>query len=103
MTSSALARLVAGCLVLLATAGILARSSDPDDVAVARSIYQRVERRFAGTAAATAAKRAIWRSDHLSLGLVAPDFITHDHAGNEIRLSDFRGDKPVALVFGSFT
>ena len=34
----------------------------------------------------------------------APDFELADITGeNSIRLSDFRGRKPVALVFGSFT
>jgi peroxiredoxin len=34
----------------------------------------------------------------------APDFELRDSRGlNSVRLSDFRGAKPVALVFGSFT
>ena len=34
----------------------------------------------------------------------APDFCLRDVAGeNPVSLSDFRGHKPVALVFGSFT
>ncbi|NJN83517.1 MAG: redoxin domain-containing protein [Caldilineaceae bacterium] len=37
-------------------------------------------------------------------GDLAPDFELRDLSGQEsIRLSDFRGHKPVALVFGSFT
>jgi hypothetical protein len=37
-------------------------------------------------------------------GDVAPDFELHDASGeNAVRLSDFRGRRPVALVFGSFT
>jgi peroxiredoxin len=37
-------------------------------------------------------------------GDVAPDFELRDVNGeNPIRLSDFRGQKPVVLVFGSFT
>ena len=35
---------------------------------------------------------------------MAPDFELRDVNGEHpIRLSDFRGQKPVALVFGSFT
>lgn len=35
---------------------------------------------------------------------VAPDFELRDVKGeNPVRLSDFRGWRPVALVFGSFT
>ena len=38
------------------------------------------------------------------VGDVAPDFELRDSAGeNSVRLSDYRGIKPVALVFGSFT
>jgi hypothetical protein len=37
-------------------------------------------------------------------GDVAPDFELRDVRGeNPVRLSDFQGQKPVALVFGSFT
>ena len=37
-------------------------------------------------------------------GDIAPDFTLTDSSGTEsVTLSDFRGVKPVALVFGSFT
>jgi hypothetical protein len=37
-------------------------------------------------------------------GDVAPDFQLRDvNHENAVRLSDFRGQKPVALIFGSFT
>ena len=37
-------------------------------------------------------------------GDLAPDFTLHDISGTEsVTLSDFRGVKPVALVFGSYT
>lgn len=37
-------------------------------------------------------------------GDLAPDFELRDVKGeNPIRLSDMRGSKPVALIFGSFT
>jgi hypothetical protein len=49
-----------------------------------------------------------WQADHDPLapksGNLGPDFTLRDVNGrNPIRLSDFRGQKPVALVFGSFT
>lgn len=38
------------------------------------------------------------------VGDVAPDFELRDVNGeNPVRLSDFHGRKPVALIFGSFT
>jgi len=38
------------------------------------------------------------------VGALAPDFTLSDTSGTEsITLSDFRGKKPVALVFGSYT
>ena len=37
-------------------------------------------------------------------GDLAPDFTLTDSSGNQtVTLSDFRDQKPVALVFGSFT
>jgi len=38
------------------------------------------------------------------VGDMAPDFELSDvNSENALRLSDFRGKKPVALVFGSYT
>ena len=38
------------------------------------------------------------------VGDIAPDFTLYDIEGkNSVTLSDFRGKKPVALVFGSYT
>jgi len=38
------------------------------------------------------------------IGDLAPDFTLFDTTGTQsVTLSDFRGDRPVALVFGSFT
>ena len=38
------------------------------------------------------------------IGDSAPDFDLHDTFGeNPVRLSSFEGQKPVALIFGSFT
>jgi peroxiredoxin len=38
------------------------------------------------------------------IGDIAPDFELYDIAGeNQIRLSQYRGKQPVALIFGSFT
>lgn len=38
------------------------------------------------------------------MGDIAPDFELRDVDGeNSVRLSEFRGRKPVALIFGSYT
>lgn len=49
-----------------------------------------------------------WQKQYDSLapkvGDVAQDFELYDANGkNSIRLSDFKGKKPVALIFGSYT
>lgn len=49
-----------------------------------------------------------WQKKHDAraprVGDMAPDFELSDVDGqNPTRLSSFRGDKPVALIFGSFT
>ena len=56
-----------------------------------------------------------WRNEELAwqlsqdprspkVGDLAPDFELQDPEGNvSVRLSDFRGSRPVALVFGSYT
>lgn len=51
--------------------------------------------------------RALWlqaRAGSLSVGDAAPDFRlqTYDRKG-WVQLSSFRGEKPVVLVFGSYT
>ncbi len=53
-------------------------------------------------------REVVWQKQYDPLapkaGDVAPDFELYDSEGkNRIRLSDFRGKKPVALVFGSYT
>ncbi len=51
---------------------------------------------------------AAWQREYDALapkaGDQAPDFTLRDVSGeHSVRLSDFQGQKPVALVFGSFT
>ncbi len=51
---------------------------------------------------------AIWQKKYDTLapkaGDMAPDFELWDVTGqHSVRLSDFQGQKPVALIFGSFT
>ena len=51
---------------------------------------------------------AIWQKKYDALapeaGDMAPDFELRDATGqHSVRLSDFQGQKPVALIFGSFT
>lgn len=49
-----------------------------------------------------------WQKEHDArapkVGDLAPDFeLIAADVDETVRLSDFRGDRPVALVFGSFT
>jgi len=51
---------------------------------------------------------SIWQKKHDAsspkVGDLAPDFELFDIQGEHpIQLSDFKGEKPVALIFGSFT
>jgi len=53
-------------------------------------------------------KEGVWQKKYDAhapkVGALAPDFELYDASGEQcVRLSDFRGQKPVALVFGSFT
>ncbi len=53
-------------------------------------------------------EEVVWQrtndSQSPKVGDVAPDFELQDPAGKvQVRLSDFRGKRPVALVFGSYT
>jgi peroxiredoxin len=53
-------------------------------------------------------KEKAWQKKHDTnapkVGDLAPDFELTDASGEkQVRLSDFRGRQPVALVFGSFT
>jgi hypothetical protein len=44
------------------------------------------------------------RAGKLQVGQTAPDFsLKAANAGPEVRLSSFRGKRPVVLVFGSYT
>ena len=49
-----------------------------------------------------------WQAEHdpqaPKVGAPAPDFSLADSSGTRtVRLADFKGQRPVALVFGSFT
>jgi len=39
----------------------------------------------------------------LEIGQTAPEFTLKDQAGNDVKLSDYRGKQPVVLVFYPFT
>ncbi|MCJ7773072.1 MAG: hypothetical protein MUP22_08070 [Desulfobacterales bacterium] len=53
-------------------------------------------------------KEAVWQKKYEAtapkIGELATDFELFDSEGtNKIKLSDFKGKRPVGLVFGSFT
>ncbi|MDP6387363.1 MAG: hypothetical protein QGI93_14295 [Planctomycetota bacterium] len=68
-------------------------------LAEALAIYESIRSEFEGTEFALRAGRALGRLERLSPGKMAPDFLTHDPAGNEIRLFDLRGQ--VVVVYFS--
>ena len=64
---------------------------------VADSLFAQRRRRVGG-------RRPARHADTIRKGDVAPDFTLYRLDGDEtVRLSEFRGSKPVALVFGSYT
>jgi len=61
-----------------------------------------------GSTLKTRKEATAWQKKHDVLaprvGDIAPDFELCDVNGeNPVRLSDYQGKKPVALIFGSFT
>jgi peroxiredoxin len=47
---------------------------------------------------------ALLHADALKMGDEAPDFILETYERNDrVTLSSFRGDRPVVLIFGSYT
>ncbi|MCP3918587.1 MAG: TlpA family protein disulfide reductase [bacterium] len=71
--------------------------------AEARELYAALRLHYASSAAARAAREDQWYLENLSVGAKVPDFVTHDGAGNEIRLSDYRGQVVVVRFWNSFS
>ncbi len=67
----------------------------PARLAEAQALYESIQEDFEGTEYAVRAGSASWRLEHLTPGKMAPDFLTHDPAGNEIIRSDFIGQVTV--------
>lgn len=61
---------------------------DPARRAQAQARHADVVARFPDTAQAQTSRTALWRLSRLAVGRAAPDFITRDVDGNEIRLAD---------------
>ena len=67
------------------------------------SIFSEMKHNFGYRARLMSAQKKI-NEKAPNAGEIAPDFTLYDVEGkNSVTLSDFRGKKPVALVFGSFT
>jgi peroxiredoxin len=81
-----------------ARARLLAASGTADAEAIgrARELYAEIRRLQPGTQLARGAGDELWRLDHLALGRTAPNFVTADGFGNELRLEDHRGSIVVA-------
>jgi hypothetical protein len=67
----------------------------------AQALVARILRDHPRAPAAADARALGWRLAHLAPGVVAPDFVTRDHAGNEIRSSDYRGQVLVVRLWGA--
>lgn len=79
---------------------------DPPPLFIVECIFQR--RKKTKTALKQKSAANVWYAEHElhtpRVGETAPDFELGDVRGqSRIRLSEFAGVKPVALVFGSFT
>lgn len=94
------------CLVLLLTYSVLfagfyaAMCQKPD-------VFGSIMSRTPGTVFMIFPFKSMWlsaRKGDLNVGDVAPDFSleTYDKK-SRVQVSDFRGKKPVVLVFGSYT
>lgn len=75
-------------------------ATDSEVQARAAALLDEVLDTFPETRAAESARGLRWQLEHLAIGLVAPNFTTYDAAGNEIRLSDFRGQVVVVRFWG---
>ncbi|TDJ76345.1 MAG: redoxin domain-containing protein [Planctomycetota bacterium] len=64
--------------------------TDEDAIGRARELYERIQRLQPDTELARDAGDELWRLDHVAVGKTAPDFVSADVFGNEIRLGDFR-------------
>lgn len=64
--------------------------TDEDATGRARELYERIQRLQPDTELARDAGDELWRLDHVAVGKTAPDFVSADVFGNEIRLGDFR-------------
>lgn len=67
----------------------------------ALALLTRILRDDPGSPLAGTARAHRWRLSNLAPGCSAPDFVTHDHAGNEIRLSDYGGQVVVVRLWGA--
>ena len=79
------------------------RSNDATSARLPRPVFEQIKRHVRGFRQGLA-----WHREHGSrapkIGDAAPDFELSDAKGaSRVRLSQFRGQRPVALVFGSFT
>jgi hypothetical protein len=91
------------CASLLAEAQLLA---PPDGKAGkqrtrARALLQELIDDYPAASERRRAREARWRLDHLSIGCIAPDFLTGDVDGNELRIRDYR-DRVTVVRFLDF-
>lgn len=71
------------------------------DTAKAKALFAKVIADYPTSTYAKSAEADIFEIDHLSVGMIAPDFTASDEDGKEFKLSDYRG-KVVVLDFWGF-
>jgi peroxiredoxin len=76
-------------------------TSDVSLRARAISLYDQLLTHYPRDRHAGPAADARWRLEHLAIGVLAPDFVTYDVYGNEIRLSDFVGNVTVVRFWSA--
>lgn len=87
--------------VLFEQGRALERSDDEQLVARAKALYRRLVDEHPEHENGRRAAGYIFRDEHLQIGMAAPDFLSRDIDGNELRLSDYRG-RVVVIDFWGF-
>jgi hypothetical protein len=90
----------ARALAMLVRAKSVFSSESADGKAEGRKLLERVQKEFAGSAAAARAKGQLFEVDHLQIGMSPPDIEATDETGKTFRLYEYRGKVTVVDFWG---